>query len=373
MVRRFLGCTWVRGGRPSGPGRLAGKAAAAGRQVAVRVALCAALGWTTGCAPLPPQPDAPAPVTPAAGARAGTPLLTPWMTLTGAWRAPAAVAQPLPMPMPMPFPAPPSNQRLNFQLPVGVALRGELMLIADAGWRQLFRLERSRDVMVPLGPFATALAADHATSLQLGSDGSVWLVEPAAGQVVQLDAAGRVRRTLRDARFASRPIAVVASEAPGDIFVADSTDARIVVFEPFGRVIRRFGEGQLQSIAAMVAGPLGLYVVDRLAQQVVVFGPDGTVRQSFGDGVLVQPRAIAVDAAGRVFVADDADQTIRVFLDGEHIANAGGRGSAPGRFGRIDAMAVDGNLLAVADGVNSRVQLLLVSPESLRRPEGTRP
>lgn len=330
------------------------------------VALCGIGALLSGCAPLPPEPaDAsPAPL-PAAGR--GTPLLTPWITLTGAWRASAPTAQPLPS---LPLPAGPPNQRLNFQLPVGVALRGELMLIADAGWRQLFRLERSRDVMVPLGPYAGALSADHATSLQLGSDGSVWLVEPLAGQVLQLDAAGRVRRTLRDERFASRPIAVVASEAPGDIFVADSTDARIVVFEPFGRVIRRFGEGQLQSVAAMVAGPLGLYVVDRLAQQVVLFGFDGRVRHSFGDGVLVQPRAIAVDAAGRVFVADDADQAIRVFLDGEHIANAGGRGSAPGRFGRIDAMAADANLLAVADSVNQRVQLLLVSPESLRRPPG---
>jgi DNA-binding beta-propeller fold protein YncE len=208
--------------------------------------------------------------------------------------------------------------------------------------------------------------------LQIGADGSAWLVEPAAARVLQLDSAGRVRRTLRDERLASRPIAVVATETPGDIFVADSTDARIVVFEPFGRVIRRFGEGTLQSVAAMVAGPLGLYVVDRLAQQVVVFGYDGSVRQSFGAGMLVAPRAIAVDAAGRVFVADDADQTIRVFLDGEHIANAGGRGSAPGRFGRIDAMAADGGMLAVADGVNARVQLLLISPESLRRPEGAR-
>ena len=318
-----------------------------------------------GCAPMEP---APAPARPAAGA--GAPLLTPWITLNGAWRATAPVVQPAPFAPPVL--APPTPQRLNFQLPVGVALRGEQMLIADAGWRQLFRLERSRDVMLPLGPYATALSADHATSLQLGSDGSAWLVEPAAGRVLQLDAAGRVRRTLRDERFASRPIAVVASEAPGDIYVADSTDARIVVFEPFGRVIRRFGENKLQSVAAMVGGPLGLYVVDRLAQQVVVFGFDGSVRQSFGEGVLVQPRAIAVDAAGRVFVGDDADQTIRVFLDGEHIANAGGQGSAPGRFGRIDALAVDGNLLAVADSVNARVQLLLVSPESLRRPEGSR-
>ena len=126
----------------------------------------------------------------------------------------------------------------------------------------------------------------------------------------------------------------------------------------------------LIGIGFLERGPLGLYVVDRLARQVIVFGYDGSVRQSFGEGVLVRPRAIAVDSAGRVFVGDDADQSIRVFLDGEHIANAGGQGSAPGRFGRIDALAVDGNLLAVADSLNARVQLLLVSPESLRRPGG---
>lgn len=329
------------------------------------LALLGCLLVATGCAPLEPATE---PARPPAAR--GTPMLTPWITLNGAWRATAPVAQPVPIAPPVLMP--PATQRLNFQLPVGVAMRGEQMLIADAGWRQLFRLERSRDVMVPLGPYATALAADHATSLQLGADGSAWLVEPAAGRVLQLDLAGRVRRTLQDERFASRPVAVVATEAPGDIFVADSTDARIVVFEPFGRVIRRFGETKLQSIAAMTAGPLGLYVVDRLAQQVVVFGYDGTVRQSFGEGVLVRPRAIAVDSSGRVFVGDDADQSIRVFLDGDHIASGGGQGSAPGRFGRIDALAIDGNLLAVADSLNARVQLLLVSPESLRRPEGAK-
>lgn len=317
---------------------------------------CCAMLWA--CAPLDLEPPAPA----APMARPGTPLITPWLTLTGGWRVPALALGPAPL-----APVPPL-QRLNFQLPVGVALRGDVVLVADAGWRQLFRLERSRDQLVLLGPYANALAADHATSLQIGSDGSVWLVDPASARVLQLDAFGRVRRMLRDERLAARPIAVVATEAPGDVYVADATDARIVVFEPFGRVLRRFGGDKLQSVAAMVAGPEGLYVVDRLAQQVVVFGYDGVVRRAFGEDSLVQPRAIAVDAVGRVFVADDADQTIKVFFDGQRIATTGGRGSAPGRFGRIDALAVDGNLLAVADGVNARVQILLVSPESLRQP-----
>jgi hypothetical protein len=85
------------------------------------MALCGIGALLPGCAPLPPEPAGASPA-PAAGR--GTPLLTPWMTLAGAWRASAPTAQPLPLPMPVP--GGPPNQRLNFQLPVGVALLGDL-------------------------------------------------------------------------------------------------------------------------------------------------------------------------------------------------------------------------------------------------------
>jgi sugar lactone lactonase YvrE len=334
------------------------------------VALCA---WAAGCAPLE---DARTPTPPASG-QSATAVINPWATLTGGWLASGSPVAPPPAPtspplmpplMPLLPGAPAPLQRVNFQLPVGFAARGDLVLIADAGWRQLFRLERSRDQLVSLGPWAAALAADHATGMQIAPDGSVWLADPLGARVVQLDPLGRVRRTLRDERYATRPIAVHASGAPGDIYVADSTDARIVVFEPFGRLIRRFGETKLQSVAAMTSGPLGLYVVDRAAQQVVVFDLDGQVRFAFGEAGLVQPRAIAVDRDGRVFVGDDGDAAIKVFVDGELVAQAGGRAPGPLRFGRIDALAIDGNLLYVADASSSRVPVLLVAPESMRKP-----
>jgi hypothetical protein len=312
----------------------------------------------TGCAPVEPV-AAPAALV---AVDSGPPVITPWLTLTGGWRAPLATPPGSPIPA---VPALP-GQRLNFQLPVGVAARNDQLLIADAGWRQVFLYERARDQLLPLGPFATALAADHATSLQLGADGGAWIVDTAAARVIQIDRAGRVRRSFQDERNASRPVAVVVADVGGDVYVADSTDARVVVFEPFGRALRRFGADKLQSIAAMAGGPDGLYVVDRLAQQVVVFDWGGTVRRAFGEASLVQPRAIAVDRSGRVFVGDDADQTIKVFVAGERIARYGGSGSAPGRFARIDALAVDGNLLYVADSANARVQVLLISPASMK-------
>ena len=78
------------------------------------------------------------------------------------------------------------------------------------------------------------------------------------------------------------------------------------------------------------------------------------------------PRAIAVDRDGRIFVADDADPgAIQVFAGGQRVARYTGSGSATLR--KVEALAVDGNQLYVADGVNARIYVLLVSPELLMR------
>jgi hypothetical protein len=66
-----------------------------------------------------------------------------------------------------------------------------------------------------------------------------------------------------------------------------------------------------------------------------------------------------------VFVSDEMEQRIKVFRGDRLLASFGGQGNAPGRFGRIESMALDGNLLYVADSVNARVDILMVAPPSM--------
>jgi hypothetical protein len=340
-----------------------------------RAGLGALLSWLGACS---------APGEPVRSVSAAPPsapgMLTPWLTLTGGWRGqpPAAVPDPLQrpggaagafalgLPRPGTVPALPANglgARLNFVWPVALAARDDAVLVADAGLRQLLRLDRGRDMATPIA----TLPADRGVALHMAADGSVWLAEPATGQLRQLDRDGRPLRAWRDDRLAARPVAVAwLPEAGGDLLVADAQLAQIVAFDVFGRALRRFGQGRLQSVVAMAAGPAGLYVVDRQAQQVQVFDRGGAWRAAMGADSLVMPGAIAVDRAGRVFVADEADGAIHVFVDGEPVARLG---AAALRLSRIDALAVDGNLLYVADSLGSRVQILLITPESLRRPE----
>lgn len=287
---------------------------------------------------------APEVAAPTAAAAIGA-LLTPWLSISGGWRA---------------------NQRVAFVQPVGVAARGDTLLVADAGARILWRVDRTRDAITAFAAF-TGGVADHGAALQLGADFSVWVAQPADRTLRQYDLHGKALRTLRDDDNLARPVAVALREDRAEIYVGDAATAQVLVFDSFGRMRRLLAGDRalpLQSLTAMCFGPAGLYVLDRAAQQVVLLGPRGELLQLIGENQLVRPRALAVDSAGRVFVADEADQQIKVLRGPRLLGSFGGAG----RLGRIEALALDGNLLFVADSLQARVQVLLVAPTSMERP-----
>ena len=295
----------------------------------------------------------------------GNAVLRPWLSITGGWRLDSA--SPLQLPRP-------SGARTNFVQPVGVAARNDILLVADAGARVIWRYDRVRDGIAQFVPF-TGSVPEAGASLQLGNDFSAWVAQPAEHVVVQFDLRGRPVRRWASEFDAPRPVSVVVPEDRSEILVGDGATARVLVFDPLGRPREVLGgtrPAPLQSIAAMALGPAGLYVLDRLAQQVVVLDRRGIAVQTIGEHELVQPRALAVDASGRVFVSDEMEQQIKVFRDGRLLASFGGQGNGPGRFGRIESMALDGNLLYVADSLNARVEVLLVSPPSMETPEAPR-
>jgi DNA-binding beta-propeller fold protein YncE len=318
--------------------------AMAGAGLALGLAGCAV---EEGAVPRPPSAQ-------------GNRLLTPWLSIDGGWRLGAQR---------LPKTAPIAGGRITFIQPVGVAAFGNTVLVADAGARTLWRLDRSRDAMAVFAPF-TGAAAEQGASLQLGNDFSAWVALPAEHEVVQYDLRGRLVRRWRDEANATRPVTVAVPDDRSEVLVGDAATARVVIFNPLGRIRELLGNGSaspLQSIAAMSFGPRGLYVLDPIAQQVVLLGARGEVLEVIGENQLVRPRALAVDRSGRVFVSDDTDQTIKVFRGAQLLATAGGIGGGPGRFGRIEALAVDGNMLYVADSVNARVQVMLVAPPSMER------
>jgi uncharacterized protein (TIGR03663 family) len=183
----------------------------------------------------------------------------------------------------------------------------------------------------------------------------------------------------------------VAVGPEGNIYVVDSDNHRVQVFDADGAFLREwgsqcnlaveqsctdldgdgpmsYGDGQFQEPWGIAVDDDGrVYVADTWNHRVQVFDSDGTFLnkwgaygQTSGDSeFLYGPRDIALDAQGRVFVTDTGNKRIMVYdQDGNYLHQWGSEGMLPGSFSEPVGIDVDseGNIY-VADTWNQRIQV----------------
>jgi uncharacterized protein (TIGR03663 family) len=159
----------------------------------------------------------------------------------------------------------------------------------------------------------------------------------------------------------------LAADAKGNLYVADSKNSRIAVFDGSGAFLRSIGsrgdaDGQLNEPSGVAVGPDGqIYVADTWNHRVARFGPNGEWRGQWKDPDrgFFGPRA-AVLSGGSLYVVDTGNKRI-VRFDGEGNVTGswGGAGNGPGQFVEPVGIAADGGgRLYVADTGNHRVQVL---------------
>jgi hypothetical protein len=160
----------------------------------------------------------------------------------------------------------------------------------------------------------------------------------------------------------------VAVDGLGNVYVADSLNHRIQVFDNTGTFIRKwgspgYGDGQIYYPYGIAADGLGnVYVADRRIQG---FDSTGTFIRKLGgsygsgDGEFRSPFGVAVDGLGSVYVPDFFNHRIQVFdSTGTFIRKWGSQGSGDGQFKYPMDIAVDGpGNVYVVDFSNNRIQV----------------
>lgn len=166
------------------------------------------------------------------------------------------------------------------------------------------------------------------------------------------------------------PFAIAVDSRTGKVFVTDSKNQRVVVFDPMGKFLDAFGDegdgpGQFHRPTGVAVGPDGVvYVADAFQDRIQKFDEDGDFIGQWGDygkndGQFDGPHGLAVDGHNRVYVADFANKVIQRFdTDGRFLGTIGRPGHW--RRGSLDyptdvAVTVSGRSL-VADAYNYRVQ-----------------
>ncbi len=161
----------------------------------------------------------------------------------------------------------------------------------------------------------------------------------------------------------------VALDAQGNIYVVDSGNAAVLVFDAgmkFVRTLHRADEAPALWEAVGVS-PDGktVAVTDALAARVFAFEAGGRLLRTLGEG-LRRPSGVAVDAKGNVYVADALlGEVLRYDSSGAPAARWGGRGIQPGKFCAPGAIALLGaDQLLVDDAGNHRGQGLTLEGKS---------
>jgi DNA-binding beta-propeller fold protein YncE len=183
---------------------------------------------------------------------------------------------------------------------------------------------------------ATAIdGLSQPSGLDVGPDGNLYVVNAGASEILVLDPDGQVVRRWgeegngpgqfrfqQDSQLATSTIGGVAVAADGSVFVADTANDRVQQFDAEGTYLRQIG----------------------------AFGP--------GDGQFLNPFDLAIRDDGTLYVADFVRDDIQRFdIDGAYLETLATQGMDDGQLNDTGGIAIDADgALYNADFGNDRLQ-----------------
>jgi DNA-binding beta-propeller fold protein YncE len=201
-----------------------------------------------------------------------------------------------------------------------------------------------------------------------------FVADTALQRVVAFDDRGRLHFEI--AQSLRRPCGLALSGET--LLVADALLHRVLVFDLDGHLLSQFGTrgagpGELNYPTHVAVDSKGasrayaqgrIYVTDSMNARIQVFDALGRFRAAIGSpgdssGHFARPKGIAVDAFDRLYAVDAGFDNVQVFdASGRLLLDWGGNGAGPGEFWLPAGIAIDrDNRIFVADTYNRRVQV----------------
>ncbi|HWR35230.1 MAG TPA: SMP-30/gluconolactonase/LRE family protein [Clostridia bacterium] len=176
------------------------------------------------------------------------------------------------------------------------------------------------------------------------------------------------------------------------LYVADAELDQVLVYDadPPYKLLRKIGTtgkahtltdpgnfGKPTNVAVDQDG--NLFVSDTFNNRVQIFDADGKFIRTFGKagdgpGYFARPKGIAIDGDGHVWVADGVQDRVQVFTqEGQLLLWMGGHGLLPGQFNTLAGLAIDkNNRVFTSEQYPGRVQMFRYFTDDEARAEKSR-
>jgi len=266
---------------------------------------------------------------------------------------------------------PPAN-RIAEPLGLAVSDDGNRVYVSDYAQLAVFIFDFGEKKFTKVGagePLARPVG------VALDAQENVYVVEQQKKGITVFSRKGEPLRFITDPSI-ERPSGIAIDRARGKIYLADTAHSKsdthtVKIFDMQGKLLGHLGEGKgsapgqfLFPTYVAVDKEGNVYVTDTLNSRVQVFDADGKYVKRFGErgnawGMFDKPKGVASDSFGNVYVVDSGWSNVQIFNQkGQVMLFFGGRGPIPGMLQNPAPIAIDAkDRIYVGDYLNHRVEV----------------
>ena len=266
----------------------------------------------------------------------------------------------------------PTPNRIAEPMGLVVSDDGNRVYVSDYAQHAVFVFDFAQKTFLKIGK-ETPLA--QPVGLALDADENLYVVEQAKKGIRVVSRKGETIRFITDPSV-ERPSGIAIDRGRGKIYLADTAHTKsethnVKIFNLEGKLVGTVGRGKgsgpgelLFPTYVTVDAQGNLYVTDTLNSRVQLFDAGGNYVKNFGErgnswGMFDKPKGVATDSFGNVYVVDSGWSNVQIFNPkGQVLLFFGGRGPIPGMLQNPTAIAIDKqNRIYVADYLNHRVEV----------------
>jgi DNA-binding beta-propeller fold protein YncE len=215
----------------------------------------------------------------------------------------------------------------QFRQPSALAFDGGInILVADSQNRRLVRFDRNLNFAGSIDTYLDMSQTERNFGLMAGikftNQGDILLSDTEEDRILKLDGFYNMSGEFGGFGYGFgqlREPAAIVIDAQDRVYVADSGNGRIAVFNPFGKFLWSIGEEELVTPKGLEIDKSGfLWVGDVGRGRVVVFSKEGRFLKEFGGGddprvTFSYPTSVRVSSENRLYVLDGREGSLKIF------------------------------------------------------------
>lgn len=202
------------------------------------------------------------------------------------------------------------------------------------------------------------------------SKGRMFITDSQTDKVTILDEKGKMEGYLQPQTPFKQPTGIAADTKFNRLYVTDTHNHYVVVFDldtlKYIKTIGKRGkeEGEFNYPSHIAVGPTGnLYVSDTMNGRIQIFDTEGKFVRAFGQfgdspGMFARPKGVAVDSEGHIYVVDSAFNNVQIFSEeGQILLAFASYGTDRGQLVLPAGISIDkDDYIYVVDSWNRRIE-----------------